>query len=101
MAAQELIDYIENGNITNSVNLPNLSMGMSGDAKICVIHKNVEGLLAKITTAATENGLNIENMESKSKKDYAYTCLDVSGNTDGIAEKLKGIANVVGVRVVK
>ncbi len=101
MAAQELIDYIENGNITNSVNLPNLSMGMSGDAKICVIHKNVEGLLAKITTAATENGLNIENMESKSKKDYAYTVLDVKGNTDGITDKIKAVDAVISVRVIK
>ena len=101
MAVNEIVDYLENGNITNSVNLPNLDMAITGSAKICVIHKNVEGVINNITAPISAAGLNIENMMSKSKKDYAYTCLDVSGNTDGIADKLKGIANVVGVRVVK
>ena len=88
MAANEIKDYLENGNIVNSVNLPNVSMSMTGDAKICVIHKNVEGLIAKITTCITEAGMNIENMESKSKKDYAYTVLDVKGNADSVADKI-------------
>lgn len=100
MAAKEIIDYIENGNIVNSVNLPAISVAKTGDAKICVIHKNVEGLLAKITGCATENGLNIENMESKSKKDYAYTVLDVKGNSDGVVEKIKSVEGVITVRVV-
>lgn len=101
MAVKEVTDYIENGNITNSVNLPNMTMPITGDAKVCVIHKNVEGVINNVTAPVSAAGLNIENMESKSKKDYAYTCLDVKGNTDGIIEKLKAVENVVGVRVVK
>lgn len=101
MACKEISDYLENGNITNSVNLPNLEMAITGSAKICVIHKNAEGVINSITAPISSAGMNIENMMSKSKKDYAYTCLDVSGNTTGIEEKLKGLPNVVGVRVVK
>ena len=101
MACKEIADYIENGNITNSVNLPNMEMAITGSAKICVIHKNVEGVINNITAPISASGMNIENMQSKSKKDYAYTCLDVSGNPAGIEEKLKAIPNVIGVRVVK
>ena len=101
MACKEIADYIENGNIKNSVNLPNMEMAITGSAKICVIHKNVEGVITSLTAPISAAGMNIENMQSKSKKDYAYTCLDVSGNPAGIEEKLKGIPNVVSVRVVK
>ncbi|MCH5208840.1 MAG: 3-phosphoglycerate dehydrogenase [Oscillospiraceae bacterium] len=101
MACQEIADYIENGNIKNSVNLPNMEMAITGSAKICVIHKNVEGVINNITSPVSALGLNIENMQSKSKKDYAYTCLDVSGTPTGIEEKIKVVPHVVGVRVVK
>ncbi|MCH5206439.1 MAG: 3-phosphoglycerate dehydrogenase, partial [Oscillospiraceae bacterium] len=101
MAVQEVADYIENGNIKNSVNLPNMEMAITGSAKICVIHKNVEGVINSITAPISAAGLNIENMQSKSKKEYAYTCLDISGDPTGIEAKLKEVANVVGVRVVK
>ena len=101
MACKEIADYIENGNIKNSVNLPNMEMAITGSAKICVIHKNVEGVITSLTAPISAAGMNIENMQSKSKKDYAYTCLDVSGNPAGIEEKLKDIPNVVSVRVVK
>lgn len=101
MACNEIKDYIERGDIKNSVNLPNMEMAITGSAKICVIHKNVEGVINNITAPISAAGMNIENMQSKSKKDYAYTCLDVSGNTSGIEEKLKAVANVVGVRVIK
>ena len=101
MAANEIKDYLENGNIVNSVNLPNVSMSMTGDAKICVIHKNVGGLIAKITTCITEAGMNIENMESKSKKDYAYTVLDGKGNADSVADKIRAGEAVISVRVIK
>ncbi len=101
MAVNEVRDYIERGDIKNSVNLPNMEMAVTGSAKICVIHKNVEGVINNITAPISAAGMNIENMQSKSKKDYAYTCLDVSGNTAGIEDKLKAVANVVGVRVIK
>ena len=101
MACQQIIDYIENGNIKNSVNLPNVSMVMTGDAKVCVIHKNVEGLINKVSAVTAEAKVNIENMESKSKKDMAYTVLDVKGNTDGLTEKFKAIDAVLGIRIIK
>ncbi|MBE6881215.1 MAG: 3-phosphoglycerate dehydrogenase [Ruminococcaceae bacterium] len=101
MAADELMEYIENGNIVNSVNLPNLSMAKTGDAKICVIHRNVEGLLTKVTACAADGGINIENMESKSRKDYAYTVLDVIGDADKVVDAIKAVENVIAVRVIK
>ena len=101
MAVNEIIAYLEKGDIINSVNLPNVSVPMSGDAKICVIHKNVEGLLTKVTAVAADNGINIENMVSKSKKDMAYTVLDVKGNTDSITEKIKAVDSVINVRIIK
>lgn len=101
MACNEIRDYIERGDIKNSVNMPNMEMAITGSAKICVIHKNVEGVINNITAPISAAGMNIENMQSKSKKDYAYTCLDVSGNPAGIEDKLKAVENVVGVRVIK
>lgn len=101
MAVKEIVDYIDNGNITNSVNLPNVTMAKSGDAKICVIHKNEEGVINALTAPVSAAGLNIENMISKSKKDYSYTCLDVKGNADGIDAQLKAVAGVIAVRVIK
>ncbi|MCL2634602.1 MAG: 3-phosphoglycerate dehydrogenase family protein [Oscillospiraceae bacterium] len=101
MAVRQVADFIENGNITNSVNLPNLSMALTGDFKVCVIHKNVDGVLTKLTQVAAETKHNIENMESKSKKDYAYTVLDITGSPDGMAEKFKGVDNVISVRIIK
>ncbi|MCL1881818.1 MAG: 3-phosphoglycerate dehydrogenase family protein [Oscillospiraceae bacterium] len=100
MAATQVIDYIENGNITNSVNLPNLIMNRTGDFKLCVIHKNIDGILTKITKVVADKGGNIENMESKSKKDYAYTVLDVKGSSDGITDSVSEIDNIVSVRVI-
>lgn len=101
MAAQELIDYIENGNIKNSVNLPNASMNAAGD-KVCVIHKNVPALISAMTAAVGNAGLNIDNMVNASKKDYAYTIMDIAGDvTDDVAAAIKAIDGVIRVRVIK
>lgn len=101
MAANELIDYIENGNIKNSVNLPNASMAANG-TKICVIHKNVPALIAAMTTVVGNDGLNIDNMVNASKKDFAYTMMDVAGDvTDDVAADIKAIDGVIRVRVIK
>ncbi|MBR6243595.1 MAG: phosphoglycerate dehydrogenase [Ruminococcus sp.] len=100
MAANELIDYIENGNIRNSVNLPNASMEAVGK-KVCVIHKNVPTLIAAMTKAIGDEGLNIENMVNASKKDYAYTMMDVIGDvTDAVVNDIKAIDGVIRVRVI-
>ncbi|MGN0609542.1 MAG: phosphoglycerate dehydrogenase [Oscillospiraceae bacterium] len=101
MAALELIDYIENGNIKNSVNYPDASMNAAG-TKLCVMHKNVPAVISALTTALGEAGLNIDNMLNKSKKDYAYTMLDVSGDvSDAVIEKIKAVEAVIRVRVIK
>lgn len=101
MACKEIKAYLEKGDIINSVNLPNVTLPMTGDAKICVIHKNIEGILTKITAVAADAGLNIENMVSKSKKEMAYTVLDVKGNADATVSAVKAIENVTAVRVIK
>ncbi len=101
MACKEIKAYLEKGDIVNSVNLPNVTLPMTGDAKICVIHKNVEGIITKITAVAADAGLNIENMVSKSKKDMAYTVLDVKGNADATVAGIKAIDEVTAVRIVK
>ena len=98
MAASELIDYIEYGAIRNSVNFPNAELAKTGDALVCVLHKNVPALISQITGAVSSKGANIENLVNKSKKDWAYTMLDVNGNVD--VEAIKAIDGVVNVRVL-
>lgn len=101
MAADELIDYIENGNIRNSVNYPNASMAAKG-TKVCVMHKNVPAIISQITSAVADASLNIDNMVNASKKEYAYTMLDVAGDvTDAIADKIAAVDDVIKVRVIK
>ncbi len=101
MASNELIDYIENGNIRNSVNLPNASMNAVG-TKVCVIHKNVPALIASMTSAVGNAGLNIENMFNASKKNFAYTMMDIIGDVDEkLTDSIKAIDGVIRVRVIK
>ena len=102
MAAHELQDYLENGNITNSVNMPAVSMERSGEARICVIHHNIPNPLAQITSIVSGAGMNVENLANKSRKDYAYTMLDVNGKVaDAMVEQIKGIEGVIRVRVMQ
>ena len=101
MAAEELIEYLENGNIKNSVNLPNASMNAVG-TKICIIHKNVPTTIASITTAVGNEGLNIENMVNASKKDFADTMLDIIGDVPPTVEgKINAVDGVIRVRIIK
>lgn len=101
MAVKELIDYIENGNITNSVNLPEISMPRSSEKRICVIHKNIPNMLTSITSIVAENNVNIENMLNKSRGNYAYTMLDVSGiDDDDILRQIKAVSGIIRVRIV-
>lgn len=102
MAAHELQDYLDNGNITNSVNLPNVSMERSGVARICIIHRNVPNILAQITTIVSGAGMNVENLANKSRKDYAYTMLDVDNKvTDEVVRQLSAIDGVIRIRVMQ
>lgn len=100
MAAKELIDYIENGNITNSVNYPNASMNAEG-TKVCVLHKNIPNMLSQLTSVLGGEGINIDNMVNASKKDHAYTLIDASKDvSDSVAAKLSAVEGVIKVRVI-
>ncbi|MBP3705634.1 MAG: phosphoglycerate dehydrogenase [Clostridia bacterium] len=101
MAANELIDYIENGNITNSVNLPAISMPRSGKHRVCVIHKNIPNMLTAITGIIAADNINIENMLNKSRGDYAYTMVDVSdADGEAVTAQISAIEGVIKVRVI-
>ena len=101
MAVQEISDYLKNGNITHSVNMPEVHQPRAGGKRICIIHKNEPGMISQITALTTEAGLNIENMVNKSKKNMAYTMLDATGAVDGrLAEKLAAIPAVIRVRIL-
>jgi D-3-phosphoglycerate dehydrogenase len=101
MAAKELIDYIENGNIVNSVNLPEITMPRSGEHRICVIHKNIPNMLTAITKIVADDNVNIENLLNKSRGDYAYTMLDIgTADTDMVANEIAEIEGVIKVRVI-
>ncbi len=101
MAAQELRDYLENGNITNSVNLPTLVQEWSGISRLCVIHRNQPGLLANITGVLSKDNVNVENMTNKSKKDYAYTVVDLGSRiSDSVAGEIRALNGVLRVRLL-
>ncbi|MDE6020111.1 MAG: phosphoglycerate dehydrogenase [Ruminococcus sp.] len=100
MAADELIEYLETGNIRNSVNLPNAQMNAAG-TKVCVIHKNIPAMIAAVTTAAASCGLNIDNMVNASRGDFAYTMLDIAGDvSDNMIDALNKIEGIIRVRVI-
>ena len=103
MACEEVMDYIENGNIKNSVNYPACDAGVcKNDGRISVIHKNVAGVINKISDTFAQKNINIANMVSKAKGDYAYMVLDIDAksNPEIIAE-LDAIDGVVRARIVK
>ena len=101
MAAMELDEFLRYGNIKNSVNFPNVSMPMSADKRICVLHANIPNVVSQITTALGETGANIENMMNKSKGDNAYTVIDVTGDVSDVTiAKLDAIEGVARVRVI-
>ena len=101
MAAQELIAYLEDGNITNSVNLPEVVLPRATESRICVIHRNIPHMLTQISSTVSSENLNIENMINKSKKDYAYTVLDIVGKvSEKAVEEIKSIDGVIRVTVI-
>ena len=102
MAAQQLRDYLETGNIRNSVNLPTLEQDWSGETRLCIIHRNVPNMLASITAALSRENVNVENMTNKSKGNYAYTIVDVSARVgDAVADEIRAISGVLRVRVLR
>lgn len=101
MAADEIKDYLENGNITHSVNFPAAKMARTGDVRYCVLHKNVPAVLQSVLPFVSQQGANVENMENKSRKDYAYTIIDVTGASADLTDSIKGVDGVIRVRVIK
>lgn len=101
MAANQLMDYIENGNIVNSVNYPAVSGPKTGVARICIHHKNVANMIASITSMIATASINIDSMLDKSKGDYAYCVLDVDGKVPAsLAKAISEINGVIKVRVI-
>ena len=101
MAAQELKDYLENGNIQNSVNLPTLVQPWSGVSRLCIIHRNAPGAIASITGVLSKDGVNVANMTNKSKKDYAYTVVDVDSRIgESVADTIRALDVVLRVRLL-
>ncbi len=100
MAAKELVDYIENGNITHSVNFPDVSAPRSTSSRIAVMHNNVEGVISKVTSAISASGINIANIIDKSKKDKAYMLVDLDAKiSDKTVKEIESFDFVTRVRV--
>ena len=101
-AVLELKDYLENGNINNSVNFPNCDMGICTRPRVAIFHKNVANMISQFTSVLGDAGHNISDMTNKSKGDYAYTLIDIEdGVTDAIVKKLSKVDGVIRVRVVR
>lgn len=101
MAAQELRDYLENGNIANSVNLPAVSMPRSGVCRVTVIHRNVHSVLANIIAIFAKLGINVENLVNKSRGEYAYTMVDLNTVVgDEVRAELNAMETVIRVRIL-
>lgn len=102
MGALELIDFLENGNIRNSVNMPFACAEKSGVARVTVIHKNQPNMIATITDTISKDGVNIANFEDKNRGEIAYSIIDVDTDvSDQVVEDIKKIDGVVRVRVIK
>ncbi len=102
MAVKQIADYLENGNIKNSVNYPSLDAGVCHSAsRVTINHKNIPNMISQFTSVLSASNMNIENMVNKSKGEYAYTVIDVSEAVDqAIADKLNAINGVLKVRVI-
>ncbi|NLZ81370.1 MAG: 3-phosphoglycerate dehydrogenase, partial [Clostridiales bacterium] len=103
MAVKQLMDFLENGNIKNSVNYPNCDMGVCQKAgRIVIHHKNVPNMLAKFTGALSEKNINISDLINKSKGEYSYTMIDLdSPATEDLIDVIGEINEVLKVRIIK
>ena len=103
MAAKQVRDYVENGNIKNSVNYPACDMGVcKAEGRVAICHRNIPKILSKLTNVCAEEGLNIEDMTNKSKGAWAYTMIDMNVSASGeVLNALKAVEGVVKVRKIK
>lgn len=101
MAANELYDYLANGNIRNSVNLPNVSLGRMGVCRLCVIHRNVPRMITRILDVISERNINVEHMINKPREKYAYTIVDLGEAVgEDVAESIRCMKDVLRVRII-
>ena len=103
MAANELVDYLENGNIKNSVNFPSCDMGVcQAEGRVAILHKNIPNMIGQITSAFAKNGYNISDLTNKSKASRAYTLIDIENKaSEKLVDELNAIDGVLKVRVIK
>ncbi|CBK75786.1 Phosphoglycerate dehydrogenase and related dehydrogenases [Butyrivibrio fibrisolvens 16/4] len=103
MAVKEVMDYMENGNITHSVNYPDCDMGIcTAESRVAILHKNKAGLIASFTTILSNENVNVDDMTNKSRGDYAYTLLDLGSKlSDSVVSEIEKVEGVIKVRVVK
>jgi D-3-phosphoglycerate dehydrogenase len=103
MAVRQVKDYLENGNIVNSVNFPNCDMGICTKAgRITILHRNIPNTLSQYTGALAAEGINISDMLNRSRGEYAYTMLDLDHpTTPGVIERLQKMEGVLKVRVIR
>ncbi len=100
MAVEQIMDYVENGNIKNSVNFPDCSAGpMTNDTRVCILNKNIPSMLGQITGILADMGVNIDNLTNKSKGDYAYTLIDIDDEIN--VKKIKDALNFEGIISVR
>ena len=101
MAVDQMREYLEHGNIINSVNFPATDMARSGKTRICLIHKNIPAILSAISGEIAAEGINISNMNSRSKGDYAYTLVDCDSDvSDENVKEISSIEGMIRVRVL-
>ncbi len=101
MASEELKSFLESGNIHNSVNYPDAFIPVNGGTRICIFHKNIPNVLAQITSVLSENKINVENLVNRSKKDNAYTLVEISDKlSDKAYEAISAVESVVRVTVI-
>ena len=103
MAVTQVMNYLENGNIVNSVNFPNCDMGVcASQGRITILHKNIPNSLGRFTTAMAGENVNIAGLMNKSRGEYAYTMLDLDHKpSENVVEGLRNIEGVLRVRVIK
>lgn len=103
MAVKEIMDYMENGNITHSVNYPDCDMGVcKAESRVAILHKNKAGMIAAFTSILSKENVNVEDMTNKSRGDFAYTLLDLGSKlSDKVISEIEQVDGVIKIRVVK
>lgn len=101
MAGKEIVDFLENGNITHSVNMPDMQLVQEANYRICIINRNVPNIVSNISSKLANVGINIENMANKAKKDYAYTILETNDEvSEELMNKIRTGEGIINARLI-